>query len=155
MDRPAAGTAIFIYLLPGIFKMKKLICEISSERNRIKEVEALLLEANKEFGLNDDEYGKMMIAVTELVMNAIVHGNKEDITKKVCVAVELNNNEMTVIIRDEGDGFVISNLPDPTEIERLLDLHGRGVFIAKAMVDKIDYRHSGKGSEFTLTILKK
>ena len=135
--------------------MKQLCIEISSERNHIKEVEALMLEANKEFGLNNDEYGKMMIAVTELVMNAIVHGNKEDAAKKVCITVEFNSKEMKVIIKDEGRGFVISDLPDPTEIERLLDSHGRGVYIAKAMVDKIDYKHGAKGTEFTLTILKK
>ena len=79
----------------------------------------------------------------------------EDAAKKVCITVEFNSKEMKVIIKDEGRGFVISDLPDPTEIERLLDSHGRGVYIAKAMVDKIDYKHGAKGTEFTLTILKK
>jgi serine/threonine-protein kinase RsbW len=137
------------------FLMKKLCIEISSERNRIKEVEALMLEANREFGLTDEQYGKTMIAVTELVMNAIVHGNKEDVSKKVCVTIRYDNTEMKVVIEDEGGGFNISDLPDPTEIERLLDKHGRGVYIAKAMVDKLDYKHNSKGNEFTLLIRKK
>ena len=135
--------------------MKQLCIEISSERNRIKEVEALMLKANKEFGLTDEQYGKTMIAITELVMNAIVHGNKEDITKKVCITIEFSKNEMKVVIEDEGGGFNISDLPDPTELERLLDMHGRGVYIAKAMVDKLDYKHNSKGTEFILLIKKK
>lgn len=135
--------------------MKQLCIEISSERNRIKEVESLMVEANKEFGLTDEQYGKTMIAVTELVMNAIVHGNKEDSTKKVCVTVEFENDEMRVVIEDEGGGFDIADLPDPTELDRLLDKHGRGVYIAKAMVDKLDYKHNSKGTEFTLLIKKK
>ena len=36
-----------------------------------------MLEINKQFGLPDDEYNKMMIAVTEIAMNAIVHVDKE------------------------------------------------------------------------------
>jgi len=135
--------------------MKRLFLEINSERNRIKEVETLMLKANKEFGLDDEQYGRTMIAVTEVVMNAIVHGNKEDITKKVSVTVEFDVNEMKIIIVDEGAGFIISELPNPTDIERLLDNKGRGVYIAKAMVDKVDYKLSGKGSAFILTIFKK
>lgn len=114
-----------------------------------------MLDANKEFGLTNEQYGKTMIAVTELVMNAIVHGNKEDKTKKVCITVEFDDKEMKIKIEDEGGGFNISNLPDPTELERLLDEHGRGVYIAKAMVDQLDYKNKGKGSEFTLLIRKK
>ncbi|HEY3249536.1 MAG TPA: ATP-binding protein [Ignavibacteria bacterium] len=135
--------------------MKQLCIEISSEKKRIKEVEALMLDANKEFGLSNEQYGKTMIAVTELVMNAIVHGNKEDAAKKVCITIEFDNTEMKITIEDEGGGFIISDLPDPTELERLLNEHGRGVYIAKAMVDKLDYRNKGKGSEFTLLIKKK
>lgn len=135
--------------------MKQLCIEISSQRNRIKEVESLMVEANKEFGLTDEQYGKTMIAVTELVMNAIVHGNKEDASKKVCITVSFNTDEMKVVIEDEGGGFNIEDLPNPTEIEHLLDSHGRGVYIAKAMVDKLDYKHKSKGTEFTLLIRKK
>lgn len=114
-----------------------------------------MLKANKGFGLNDQEYGRMMIAVTELVMNAIVHGNKEDVSKDVCITVEYDSKEMKIVILDQGGGFSISELPDPTEIKRLLDSHGRGVYIAKAMVDKVEYKHNEIGNEFTLTIVKK
>lgn len=136
--------------------MKKYFLEINSERNRIKEVERLMEKANKEFGLDNDEYGKMMIAVTEVAMNAIVHGNKENVSKKVMVAVEFDEKEMKIIICDEGEGFEVETLPDPTLKENLLDSHGRGVFIAKAMVDDFDYKHTkGKGSEFIMVVKKK
>ena len=135
--------------------MKRLNIEISSVRNNIKDVEAMMLAANKEFGLNDDDYGKAMIAVTELVMNAIVHGNKEDTSKSVIVTVEIEGSEMKVVIEDEGEGFIINDIPDPTEIENLLDAHGRGVYIAKALVDNLECKQSGRGCEFTLLIKKK
>ena len=135
--------------------MKCLKLEIRSQRNNIKEVESMMAKANKEFGLDDDEYGRMMIAVTELVMNAIVHGNKEDETKSVLICIEMNESEMKIVITDEGSGFLISEIPNPTEIENLLFAHGRGVYIAKALVDKLEYKHNDRGTEFTLMIKKK
>jgi serine/threonine-protein kinase RsbW len=136
--------------------VKKHSVEIQSQRNNIKLVESLMEEVNKDFKLTDDEYQKMMIAVTEIVMNAIIHGNKEDKSKKVCVAVHYTDSEMKIIITDDGEGFDIGNLPDPTLSEHILDVHGRGVFIARAMVDELDYRNiEGKGTEFTLLVRKK
>jgi anti-sigma regulatory factor (Ser/Thr protein kinase) len=137
------------------FLMKRFNLEISSSRNKIREVEALMVKANKEFGLSDGDYGKAMIAITEMVMNAIVHGNKEDESKLVKVNVEIDEKQMKIVIEDEGTGFIIADIPDPTEIQNLLESHGRGVYIAKALVDKLEYKHNERGTEFTLIINKK
>lgn len=115
-----------------------------------------MLNANKEFGLSDEDYNKLMIAVTEIAMNAIVHGNKENIFKKVKMYVEHDDNEMKIVVMDEGDGFNIEKLPDPTDMENILDLHGRGVFIARALVDEFFYQHlDNGGSEFVMITRKK
>jgi serine/threonine-protein kinase RsbW len=136
--------------------MTKLFLEIESDKSRIKDIESLMLKANKGFGLTEQEYGKMMIAVTEVVMNAIVHGNKENLSKHVKIYVEYDNSQMKIVIMDEGEGFDITRLPDPTTSENILDLHGRGVFIARAMVDEFFYQHlDGHGSEFVMIVRKK
>jgi serine/threonine-protein kinase RsbW len=98
----------------------------------------------------------MMIAVTEIAMNAIIHGNKENADKKVRVFVEYDDKLMRIVITDQGGGFEPERLPDPTDEKNLHDLHGRGVFIAKAMVDEFYYQHhDGKGSEFVMIVHKK
>ncbi|HRE12362.1 MAG TPA: ATP-binding protein [Ignavibacteria bacterium] len=136
--------------------MKKYFLEISSERKNIQKVEELMLNINKIFGLPEDEYNKMMIAVTEIAMNAIVHGNKESMLKKVKLYVEHDEKTIKVMVFDEGDGFEIGRLPDPTDMENILDVHGRGVFIARAMVDEFYYHNDeGKGSEFVMIVNKK
>lgn len=136
--------------------MTKLFLEIESHKSRIKDIEALMFKANKGFGLTEEEYGKMMIAVTEVAMNAIVHGNKENLRKHVKIYVEYDNSQMKIVIMDEGEGFDITRLPDPTTTENILDVHGRGVFIARAMVDEFFYQHmNGGGSEFVLIVRKK
>lgn len=136
--------------------MKRLTLEIESRRNKIKEVESLMMQANLEFGLNNNDYNKMMIGVTEIAMNAIVHGNRENEAKKVRLTVEYNDNMMKITISDEGKGFDYENLPDPTKPENIFDVHGRGIFIAKAMVDELTYsRRKDNGSEFVLKVYKK
>lgn len=136
--------------------MKTHFLEIESERNNINKVEALMHKANKDFGLTNDKFAKMMIAVTEIIMNAIVHGNKENPQKKVRVYAEHDEKVMRIAVTDEGEGFDIQNMPDPTTSENLYDVHGRGVFIAKAMVDEFYYKHhTGKGSEFVIIVKKK
>jgi serine/threonine-protein kinase RsbW len=136
--------------------MTKLFLEIESDKSRIKDIEALMLKANKGFGLTEQEYGKMMIAVTEVAMNAIVHGNKENLSKTVKIYVEYDDSQMKIVIMDEGEGFDITRLPDPTTSENILDVHGRGVFIARAMVDEFFYQHmNGGGSEFVMIVRKK
>lgn len=136
--------------------MKKLFLEIESRRSNISKVEQLMIEANISCGLTDDEYGKMMIAVTEIAMNAIVHGNREDVSKKVKLNVECDESGIKIVITDEGEGFDIEHLPDPTTAENILDIHGRGVFIAKAMVDELDYEHiEGEGTQFIMKVKKK
>ena len=136
--------------------MTKLYLEIESEKNNIREVEYLMLKANEGFGLSDNEYGKMMIAVTEIAINAIIHGNKQNREKKVKIFVEYNNEYMKIVIMDEGEGFDITRLPDPTSYENIHDTHGRGIYIARAMVDEFFYQHlDGDGSEFVMIVRKK
>jgi serine/threonine-protein kinase RsbW len=136
--------------------MTKHFLEISSDKKNIKLVEDLMMRVNSKFGLPYEEYCKMMIAVTEVVMNAIVHGNKENANKKVKIYIDHDEKSLKIIVIDEGDGFDIKRLPNPTDVDNILDLHGRGVFIARALVDEFFYQHhEGSGSEFMMIIRKK
>jgi serine/threonine-protein kinase RsbW len=135
--------------------MKKRVFEIQSKRSQVKKVEEMMLEINKDFKLPDEDYRRLMIAVTEIIMNSIVHGNKENREKKVRVAVEYDSDKMKIVINDEGNGFEIESLPDPTLDENLMQAHGRGIFIAKSMVDEFEYKLGTGGSEFILVVKKK
>ena len=135
--------------------MKTIVKEITSTRHNIKEVEDILMIVNEEFKLPVEEYNKLMIVVTEVVMNAIVHGNKLDSSKLVKLTVNYNDKEMKIKINDEGNGFDFTNLPDPTTEENLLKNTGRGIFIVKSLIDDVEYKNTGKGSEIIITVKKK
>jgi serine/threonine-protein kinase RsbW len=84
-----------------------------------------------------------MIAVTESVNNAIMHGNKNDRTKNVTLSLSLNNNVINFRIKDEGIGFDFQNLPDPTSPENLDKPSGRGIFLMKHLSDEVNFSNNG------------
>ncbi len=135
--------------------MKSVNTEIASIKNNILKVEALLNKVNSEFKLEDSDYRNVQMAVSELVLNAIVHGNKEKPEKKVFVRIDYDDETMVIVVQDEGNGFDYEHNPDPTLPENILKPFGRGIFIVKSLMDNIKYRHTSKGSEFTLTVRKK
>ena len=85
---------------------------IPSITENIRIIESFIDNAKERFNLDDDIYGNIMIAVTESVNNAIMHGNKNDRTKNVTLSLSLNNNVINFKIMDEGIGFDFRNLPD-------------------------------------------
>ena len=80
----------------------------------------------------------------------------ENANKKVKIYIDHDDKSLKIIVIDEGDGFDIKRLPNPTDVDNILDLHGRGVFIARQLVDEFFYQHhEGSGSEFMMIIRKK
>ena len=94
--------------------MDTIKIEIPSINENIRIIESFIDNAKERFNLDDDIYGNIMIAVTESVNNAIMHGNKNDRTKNVTLSLSLNNNIINFKILDEGIGFDFQNLQDPT-----------------------------------------
>jgi serine/threonine-protein kinase RsbW len=86
-------------------KMDTIKIVIPSITENIRIIESFIDNAKERFNLDDDIYGNIMIAVTESVNNAIMHGNKNDKTKNVTLSLSLNNNVINFVIRDEGSGF--------------------------------------------------
>jgi len=82
-------------------------------------------------------------ALTEMILNAWKHGNKEDPTKKITTRVRYANDIHLEVI-DEGDGFDYSNLPDPTTTENILKTSGRGIFITRYAADEVFWKDNGR-----------
>ena len=93
--------------------------QIPSLIENIRIVESFIDNAKDRFQLNDDNYGNIMIAVTESVNNAIKHGNESNKKMNVALKVEFSNHMIKFIIKDEGEGFDYNNLPDPSAPENL------------------------------------
>src|SRR5210317_1180842 len=105
--------------------MDTIKIEIPSITENIRIIESFIDNAKEKFRLDDDIYGNIMIAVTESVNNAIIHGNKNDRSKNVSISLTLNENILKFLVQDEGSGFDFQNLPDPTAPENLDKPSGR------------------------------
>ncbi len=134
--------------------MENLTLILKSNRNEIRRFEVMLEQANLKFNLAAEKFVNLQIACSEALINAIVHGNKEDENKSVFTNIEMNELKMSVRIKDEGDGFNIEQLPDPTLNENILKESGRGIYIIRSLVDEFVCNSSEKGTEFILTVIK-
>ncbi|MGH9762066.1 MAG: ATP-binding protein, partial [Blastocatellia bacterium] len=75
------------------------------------------------------------------------HGNKSLEGKKVDIKFVLDNDSITVFIRDRGEGFDPTTLPDPLDPMNLLNPAGRGIFFMRTFMDEVEYStHPDGGS---------
>ncbi|GAB4254495.1 MAG: ATP-binding protein [Vicingaceae bacterium] len=115
-----------------------------SEIKYLNEVQQFVDRICERYNVEIEDYGNILISLTEAVTNAIQHGNQNDPNKTVTIAFQKNNNEFEFTIVDEGKGFDYKNIPDPTSKENLLKPSGRGIFIIKNLCDEICFYENGK-----------
>jgi serine/threonine-protein kinase RsbW len=94
-------------------------------------------------GCVPEDVGDVEIALREAVANAIIHGNHEDRRKHVHVTCRCEPDEVSIAVKDEGEGFEIDNVPDPTAPENIGSAHGRGIYVMKALMDEIRFEQGG------------
>lgn len=120
----------------------------------IQKGEVLVDQICHDFNVHEDFYGNILIAVTEALNNAIVHGNQEIESKNISIVVNKDKEDLSFIISDEGEGFAFDNLPDPTAPENIEKEEGRGIFLMKALADKVDFFDNGTKVQLSFTVLK-
>ena len=123
----------------------KRTLKFPSVLENINLAERLIDDVVAEYHVKEDYYGELLIAMTEAVNNAIVHGNKLDISKQVIVTFDIADEKtMRFTIEDEGPGFDFNNLPDPTAPENIEKPHGRGVFLMRKLSDNCSFEDNGR-----------
>lgn len=123
--------------------------QIPSLPENIRIVESFIDNAKDQYKLNDDIYGNIMIAVTESVNNAIIHGNESNSKKNVHLQLALEESLIKFTIEDEGAGFDYTNLIDPTLPENLSKPGGRGIFLMKNLCDEVAFKKDGRVAELS------
>ncbi len=133
--------------------MEAIKIQIPSLTENIRIIESFIDNARDQYNFTDDIYGNIMIAVTESVNNAIVHGNKLDKNKNVHLSLDLDDSQVKFTVEDEGAGFNYEQLPDPTAPENLEKPGGRGIFLMKNLCDEVTFHDDGKKVELCFYIV--
>ena len=125
---------------------------ISSSLQNIHIVEEYIDCVRNKFQIDDSLYGNIHLAVVEAVTNAIIHGNKMDASKSVVFNSKLEQNTISFHVKDQGNGFDATVLPDPTSPENKFKLCGRGVFLIRHLADRVEFQENGTSIEMTFQL---
>jgi len=116
----------------------------------VNKAEQAVAEVAAKSGFDEDECGRIALAVREAAVNAVLHGNRYDPNKRVTVAFESIPDSLTITVRDEGPGLDTRLIPDPLAPENLLKQSGRGIFLIRAFMDEVRFRTMSPGTEITM-----
>ncbi|NNE26775.1 MAG: ATP-binding protein [Saprospiraceae bacterium] len=121
--------------------------KLKSSPCQIKYLESFVLSVKHKCALSQDVHDNILISLTEAVNNAIIHGNQRNEKKYVNVKCKEIKDQIIISISDEGPGFDINELSDPTLPENIECCGGRGVFIMQQLADNMKFVNNGQTIE--------
>jgi len=128
--------------------MQKSI-QIPSSLQHIHLIEEYIDTIRSEFQIDDSLYGNIHLAVVEAVTNAIVHGNKQNVEKDIFFCTIKDDKVIRFCVKDQGPGFDVTSIPDPTLPENREKISGRGVFLIRHLADDVTFRDNGATLEMS------
>ena len=106
----------------------------------VEELSALL----ESLGIDEELIMRVVVATSEAITNAIVHGNKLMDNQQVYIKVTISEQYIEVTVEDEGEGFDRTLIPDPLLENALLNPSGRGIFLIEELANKVYYENGGR-----------
>jgi serine/threonine-protein kinase RsbW len=84
------------------------------------------------------------LALREALSNAMLHGNRADARKLVHVRCCCESGKgVSIVVRDQGQGFDPDRVPDPLRVENLNSERGRGLHLMKLAMDEVSFERGG------------
>lgn len=131
---------------------KQLIFRLTMKSNprNIGRVEAFLKKLGKSIRLDEIQFHKLMVSLTEAVNNAIIHGNRSEPERRVRITCEILPGWLLVMVDDEGRGFKPDKIGNPLAKENVLRESGRGIFLMRTLMDKVEFDFGRGGTQVRL-----
>ena len=120
-----------------------LECSLPSEVAAISPFVDKLMRLIRKCGHAPEGENDVEIALREALANAIIHGNHENPGKHVHVHCRCEPSEISIAVKDEGRGFDVDTIADPTAPENQGSIHGRGIYLMKALMDEVRFEEGG------------
>lgn len=136
-------------LIPCKFVKGKVHCTIASDFKAGREVQELIIAEAERLGYSSHSIFALRLALEEVLINAIKHGNRFDPDKVVHVDVSITSAEVVITVEDEGPGFHRGSVPDPRLEENLERCSGRGILLVEAYMTRVEYGKGGRRIRMT------
>jgi serine/threonine-protein kinase RsbW len=118
---------------------------ISSALDNLDLIQTLTDCITSYMSFDEDSAHWIGMSVRESVTNAIQHGNKLDLSKKVDIRYEVTPEQLSISVRDQGNGFKANEIPNPLDAGNLLKPSGRGIFYIRTFMDEVEFRSLSQG----------
>ena len=125
---------------------------LQSEPKSLLSLESWVNSLCETYAVSIEIYGNILIALSEAVNNAIIHGNKNILEKEALIEASFAENLLTFTVSDQGEGFDFSDLPDPTLPENLEKPQGRGIFLMNHLADGVVFEDPGNTVEISFKL---
>lgn len=129
--------------------VSRLDIELENEVKFIREINRVISELFFISDFNSEEIADLQICLHELSYNAIEHGNRFDADKKVFISCILTDRKIEIRVRDEGAGFDLAEIANPTMGDNLFKPRGRGLFLTRRLMDEVKVDRESKSVTFT------
>ena len=126
---------------------------LPSELEVLDSIDESTLKYSRLAGIDNGMATMVAMAAIEAVTNAVLHGNAATGGKEVTVRYEWEPGEFRITVRDQGKGFDLSCVHDPTDPERCMASSGRGIYIMREVMDSVEFEMSEE-SGTTVTMVK-
>ena len=118
---------------------------LSSRFENIEIAERALVDLCDFAGFSGDDSYWLVTALREAAANAIRHGNRQDPDRSVVIDYRIQDLEITIRVEDEGEGFDLDTVPDPTDPGYLLRPSGRGIFYMRQFMSRVEFSRTPAG----------
>lgn len=115
------------------------VCFLPSRVSNIERYLNFIFEKMIDF--SDEDIWKSKTILYELFDNAIEHGSKFDESKMIKIETMINNNGLSIVLSDQGEGFDISKLDLNFDKDKPT---GRGIAMVKRLSDIFSVQDKGK-----------
>ncbi len=105
--------------------------EIPSDLEYVQDVSRRIISVLQRFHLSESILMDLRLAVEEVVVNAIRHGNQFSSDKFVLIEYVADPRQIEIKVRDEGEGFDF----ETTE--------GKGLRLVKSIMDEVSFSRGG------------
>lgn len=127
------------------------VLELPNDLRAIERSVEYLMERAREAGFEDDRLRlNFRVGLTEALANAMLYGNCRDPRKRVRVEAMLAPQEIIVQVTDEGRGFDPGSILDPTLPANRLRPGGRGLFLIRNLMDRVEFNERGNSIRMVL-----